>query len=1286
MEKQLLKNVWLRVCMLIAVIGLSAVQAYGEEASFEPSNFSGQGTSGTGSAISATVNDVTFACDKGYGTTQIRCYSGAKITISSTKTITSIGFTFSGDYKGGLETQYTGLSTTSWEKTLTSQARFTKITVTYAADGSTVETVVTPTFTPEAGAYTSAQEVTISCETEDATIYYTTDGTNPTAESASYDGAINVSATTTIKAIAMKEGMNSSAIASATYVITEHAGTEADPYSVADAIAILSANPTSTYENVYVSGIISQIDSYISSYKSITYWISDDGTTENQFEVYSGKGLDGADFSSIDDLIVGSQVVLNGNIKKYNTTTFEFDKSSVIISLKAPTYPIINAGTSLELDYTATAGSIEYSITNPVDGVTLSATTTADWISNISVGENVVSFDATENEGTADRTATITLSYEGAESVDVTVTQKHYVSDVATLPFEFDGGKSDIAETAGLSQDGLSTDYASTPKLKFDSTNDYVILKFNERPGKLTFDIKGNSFSGGTFKVQTSEDGETYTDLESYTELSSTLSESFSNLGENVRYIKWIYTERSSGNVALGNIKLEKYSESTEQGYTVTIGSLTNVTSVELWDGDMNDITDGDEVAAGTLVYAKPNVADGYTLESITAVDADNNEVTLTENSGSWSFTMPESNVTISATAVEGGEEPSSDSYYKKVTSTENLVDGEYLIVYEDGAVAFNGGLETLDAVGNTIAVTISDATIVSSDAVDAAIFTIATSSDSYTIKSASGYYIGNESDANALKSSDSKTYANTISFDDDGNANIVSSGSYLRYNSASNQTRFRYYKSASYTGQKAIALYKKVSEEPAGDTEAYAIVSTDNTSVTFYYDANKSTREGTIVEIKDGDENEYQNWVGSDLTTATFDDSFAEYDGLKKTSMFFNNCQNLTTINGLTNLNTSNVTVMSQMFNGCGSLTALDLSNFDTSSVTADGGLGTMFANCKSLTSLDLSNFDTGNVKNMNQMFYGCTKLESIIFGENFKTDNCVGMWNMFANCTSLTELDLSGFNTANVTHMANMFAGSSSLKTIYVGDDWSTANVVAEQYQQNGQFNGCTALVGGNGTAYDASHIDIDYAIVDGQNGQPGYLTHKNMKYVTISDAGYATLYLGSAVTIPEGVTVSYVSGYSGKALTLTPITGTIPANTGVILKAEAGTYAFAYTTDVDAITGNYLYGSVTSAETNAGDGSYLYYKLANDRSKGIGFYWGAENGAAFTSAANKAYLAIPAGLGAKISGFALNDSDDATAITAVEDETITNNKVYDLTGREVKNPAKGVYIINGKKMFVK
>lgn len=104
----------------------------GGTANFAPSDFSGQGTSGSGSAISATVDEITFACSKGYGTTQIRCYNGGKITISSSKTITGISFTFSGSsYTGGLETSYTSLSTTSWEVTLSSQARFTAVSVTY---------------------------------------------------------------------------------------------------------------------------------------------------------------------------------------------------------------------------------------------------------------------------------------------------------------------------------------------------------------------------------------------------------------------------------------------------------------------------------------------------------------------------------------------------------------------------------------------------------------------------------------------------------------------------------------------------------------------------------------------------------------------------------------------------------------------------------------------------------------------------------------------------------------------------------------------------------------------------------------------------------------------------------------------------------------------------------------------------------------------------------------------------------------------------------------------------
>ena len=132
MKQKLLLKVMLLLCALVA--GSSSVWAV-DPASFGPSNFSGQGTSGTGSAISATVDGVTFSCDKGYGTDQIRCYSGGKITISSSNTITAISFTFSGSYTGGMETSYTSLSTTSWEKTLSSQARITAVSVTYTVSG-----------------------------------------------------------------------------------------------------------------------------------------------------------------------------------------------------------------------------------------------------------------------------------------------------------------------------------------------------------------------------------------------------------------------------------------------------------------------------------------------------------------------------------------------------------------------------------------------------------------------------------------------------------------------------------------------------------------------------------------------------------------------------------------------------------------------------------------------------------------------------------------------------------------------------------------------------------------------------------------------------------------------------------------------------------------------------------------------------------------------------------------------------------------------------------------------
>ncbi len=173
------------------------------------------------------------------------------------------------------------------------------------------------------------------------------------------------------------------------------------------------------------------------------------------------------------------------------------------------------------------------------------------------------------------------------------------------------------------------------------------------------------------------------------------------------------------------------------------------------------------------------------------------------------SFVMPAFDVTVSASFAQGS---GGSGNYEKVVSAPASWSGEYLIVYETGNKAFNGALTTFDASQNTIDVTISSQTIASATETDAARFTIAPmtgGASGYSIQGASGKYFGNNSDSNAITTSDNPL-ANTLTFNG-GNVDIVGSGgAYLRYNATSGQERFRYYKASTYSSQKAIQLYKK--------------------------------------------------------------------------------------------------------------------------------------------------------------------------------------------------------------------------------------------------------------------------------------------------------------------------------------------------------------------------------------------------------------------------------------------------------------------------------------------
>ena len=199
--------------------------------------------------------------------------------------------------------------------------------------------VATPTFSVEAGTYLSAQSVSINCETDGAIIQYKT---TENGEWQNYSTAINVSETTTIWARAIKTGMDESEIATATYtiLIIEHAGTEADPYSVADARNLIDYGE-SYPEGVYATGIVCRASTGLYNNKYLSYYISADGLTESdQLEAYNGLGINGADFTSVDDVQVGDIVVIYGNLTKYNST-YEFNAGNQLVSLVRPAVPSI---------------------------------------------------------------------------------------------------------------------------------------------------------------------------------------------------------------------------------------------------------------------------------------------------------------------------------------------------------------------------------------------------------------------------------------------------------------------------------------------------------------------------------------------------------------------------------------------------------------------------------------------------------------------------------------------------------------------------------------------------------------------------------------------------------------------------------------------------------------------------------------------------------------------------------------------------------------------------------
>ncbi len=294
-------------------------------------------------------------------------------------------------------------------------------------------------------------------------------------------------------------------------------------------------------------------------------------------------------------------------------------------------------------------------------------------------------------------------------------------------------------------------------------------------------------------------------------------------------------------------------------------------------------------------------------------------------------------------------------------------------------------------------------------------------------------------------------------------------------------------------------------------EKEIYGVFDDGTKTLTIYYDEDRESKSGVVEWWKD-------ITIPGATEVVEFAASVADARPTS-TRNWFEEFTKLTTINGLENLNTEEVTNMNSMFFNCGSLTSLDLSSFHTEKVE---NMGYLFYSCSKLSSLDISGFNTGNVWNMYCMFAYCSKLNfSKDFFLYFDTRKVENMGSMFADCKAATELDLCNFNMEKVESAHYMFEDCSNLETIVCSGDWSALENLTES---DDMFAGCDKLVGGWGTMFDgAEPTDKTYAHPDRGGSNPGYFTDAPSELYTEYDeeTKVLTYYFDELRNTRKGVT---------------------------------------------------------------------------------------------------------------------------------------------------------------------
>ena len=411
-------------------------------------------------------------------------------------------------------------------------------------------------------------------------------------------------------------------------------------------------------------------------------------------------------------------------------------------------------------------------------------------------------------------------------------------------------------------------------------------------------------------------------------------------------------------------------------------------------------------------------------------------------------------------------------------------------------------------------------------------------------------------------------------------------------------------------------------------------------------------------------------------ITKVVFDASFA-YARPTSCYKWFYICNDLTEINGIENLNTEKVTNMGSMFFGCPGLTSLDVSNFNTQNVE---DMSSMFWICSTLTSLDLSNFDTKEVTNMSKMFWDSSALKTIYVCDKFVTTKVSSGADMFKGCTNLKGFIEQNKNKDKIDYRyANYKTGYFTKLVVRNGD---------ERY----------------GITGETTQLTLDnLALTDGKDFvayEP--FTATAASYSRTINTTWATLCLPFEVSL-EGQNFrafKLLSANEGtNTIELEEIETSIEAGTPVIIKMTNGATKLDFSVankeiakDVQTSAtsdGNYqLQGLYTQKEFSEYADNNCYIVKGNKLMNPAKLLENT-NVKKVASKPFRAYMvdnssSAPAA-GAKM--FSIGISDSITAIDSLN--TIANDKAeyFDLQGKRLNEPQKGINIVksNGKTMKV-